>query len=105
MLQDHVGKKLIRSCILVFMEDQTIEYIDKGEKNTPKKDISLSNIDSVWLPIHNLDIIGGGDQNDELHDHVNDQQLEDEVNIQTNVDEDENDISQYENLGKAPKSS
>lgn len=51
------------------MEDQTIEYIVKLEKDTPKKDINLSNIYPIQLPSHNLDAIGGDDQNGEPYDY------------------------------------
>ncbi|MCI63409.1 hypothetical protein A2U01_0084666, partial [Trifolium medium] len=60
------------------MKDQTIEDIDKVEKTTPKKDISLSNVDPVRLPVNNLDTIGGDVQNNEPHDYVDDQQLGEE---------------------------
>ncbi|CAJ2671557.1 unnamed protein product [Trifolium pratense] len=84
--------------------DQTIEDIDKVEKTTPEKDVSLSNIDPVRLPVHNLDTIGGDVQNGEPHDYVDDQQLGEEVYIPADNDE-ENDMSQDENLGEAPESS
>ncbi|MCI11081.1 hypothetical protein A2U01_0032180, partial [Trifolium medium] len=99
-----IGKKLIRSRDVVFMENQTIEDIDKVKKTTPKKNISLSNVDPIRLHVHNLEIIGGDVQNGEPRDYVDDQQLGEEVNITTDNDE-ENDISQDENLGEAPKSS
>ncbi|MCI74986.1 hypothetical protein A2U01_0096252, partial [Trifolium medium] len=57
------------------MEDRTIEDIDKVEKTTPKKYISLSNVDPIRLPVHNLDTSGGDVQNGEPHDYVDDQQL------------------------------
>lgn len=75
------------------MEDQTIEDIDKVEKATPKKDISLFNVDPVQLPSHNLDDIGGDDHNGESYDYVDDQQLGYEVIILTNNGEREIDIS------------
>ncbi|CAJ2679244.1 unnamed protein product [Trifolium pratense] len=78
--------------------------IDKVEKTTPEKDVSLSNIDPVRLPVHNLDTIGGDVQNGEPHDYVDDQQLGEEVYIPADNDE-ENDMSQDENLGEAPESS
>ncbi|GAU22987.1 hypothetical protein TSUD_98150 [Trifolium subterraneum] len=81
------------------MEDQTIEDIDKVEKTTPKKDVSLSNIDPVRLSVHNLDTIGGDVQNGEPHEYVDDQQLGEEVYIPADNDE-ENDMSQDENLGE-----
>lgn len=101
MLYDPLGKKLIRTCDVVFMEDQTIEDIDKVEKTTPKKDINLSSIDLVRLPVHNLDTINDNDQNGEPNDYVDDQKLGDGVNIPTTYDEWENDISQDDNLSEA----
>lgn len=58
---------------VVFMEDQTIEYIDKAERTTPKKDINFYNINPIWLPVHNLDTIDGANHTGEPHDYVNDQ--------------------------------
>lgn len=72
MLYDPVGNKLIRRRDVVFMEDQTIEDIDKVEKDTPKKDINLSNIDPVWSPSNNMDAIGGDDPNGEPYDYIDD---------------------------------
>lgn len=100
-LYDHVGKKLIKSRDMLFMEDQNIEDMDKVDKATPKKDISLSNVDPIRLPSHNLDVIGGDDHNGEPYDYVDNQQLGDEVNIPTNDGEGDSDISQYENLSEA----
>jgi hypothetical protein len=57
-LYDPLGNKLTRSRDVVFMEDQIIEDIDKVEKTTPKKDISLSNVDPVRLPVRILDTTG-----------------------------------------------
>lgn len=65
----------------------------------------MSNAYPVWLPSHNLDVIGGDDQNDEPYDYVDDQQLGVEVNIPTNDGEEESDMSRDETLGEAPKSS
>ena len=55
------------------MEDQNIEDIDKVEKTTPKKDISLSNVDPVRLPNNNLDVIEGDDHNGNPYDYVDGQ--------------------------------
>ncbi|RDX90435.1 hypothetical protein CR513_27697, partial [Mucuna pruriens] len=55
MMYDPVEKKLVRSCDVHFMEDQTIEDIDKVKKSTPEKDNSLTEIDPVRMPIHDLD--------------------------------------------------
>lgn len=104
-LYDHVGEKLFKIFNMLFMEDQTIEDVDKVEKTTPKKDISLSNIGPVQLHVHNLDTIGGDHQNGEPRDYVDDQQVRDELNIPTNNDKEETDVSQDEDLGEASKSS
>lgn len=40
-LYDPIGKNLMKSHYVVFMEDQNIKDIGKVEKNTPKKDISF----------------------------------------------------------------
>lgn len=104
-LYDPVGKKLIQSRDVVFMEGQTIEDIDKVEKDTHKKNINLFNVDPVQLPSHNLDAIGDDDRNGEPYDYVEDQQLGDEVNIPINNGERKSDISKDENLGQAPESS
>ena len=44
---DHVEKKLVRSCDVKFMEDQTIENIDKVKKSTPKEDNSVADFQLV----------------------------------------------------------
>ncbi|RDY02489.1 hypothetical protein CR513_14047, partial [Mucuna pruriens] len=46
-LYDFVEKKLVKSHDVQFMEDQTIEDIDKIKKTTPEKDNSLFEIDPV----------------------------------------------------------
>ncbi|RDX86500.1 hypothetical protein CR513_32156, partial [Mucuna pruriens] len=46
-MYDPIEKKLVRSRDVQFMEDQTIEGIDKVKKSTPKKDNSLSEINPV----------------------------------------------------------
>lgn len=84
------------------MEDQTIEYIDKVEKVTPKKDIILSSVDPARIPSRSLDDIDDDDHNGEPYDYVDDQQIGDEVNIITNDGERESDMSKYENLSEAP---
>jgi len=52
---DHIKKKLVRSRDVHFMEDQTIEDIDKVEKTTPEKDNNLTDGNLMRLPAHNLD--------------------------------------------------
>ncbi|RDX65921.1 hypothetical protein CR513_55373, partial [Mucuna pruriens] len=87
-MYDPVEKKLVRSYDVQFMEDQTIEDIDKVKKSTLEKDISLSEIDP----------------NGEQHNYVGDQQLEDgfDVPLDDDVDE-EQEMSQDENPGGAPE--
>lgn len=75
------------------------------EKTTPKKDIILSNIDPVRLPVHNLDTIGSDDHNGEPYDYIVDKHLRYEVDIPTNDDEGENYMSHDDSLGESPKSS
>src|SRR4051812_28148824 len=97
---------LIQRRDVVFMEEKTIEDIDEVDKTTPNKDINLSNISLVRLPNNNnLNVIGGDDQNGEPYDYVDDQKLGDEINIPSNDDEWNRDISQDENLGEASESS
>lgn len=64
------------------MEDQNIKEIEKVEKDTPNKDISLSNVDAVQLPSHNLDAIGSDDHNSEPYDYVDNKQLGDDIKFQ-----------------------
>nr|KYP50220.1 Retrovirus-related Pol polyprotein from transposon TNT 1-94 [Cajanus cajan] len=54
---DPVEKKLVRSHDVQFMEDQTIEDINKVEKTTPVKDNNLTDGNPMWLPFDNLDNI------------------------------------------------
>ena len=44
---DPIEKKLVRSRDVKFMEDQTIEDIDKREKSTPKEDNGVANFEPV----------------------------------------------------------
>ncbi|RDY13059.1 hypothetical protein CR513_02068, partial [Mucuna pruriens] len=78
-MYDPVEKKLIRSRDVQFMEDQTIEDIDKVKKYTLEKDNSLSEIDLVRMPVHDFDTADN--------------------NVQNAVEEQE--MSQDENLGDA----
>ncbi|RDX69268.1 hypothetical protein CR513_51640, partial [Mucuna pruriens] len=69
-MYDLVEKKLVvKSRDVQFMEDQTIEDIDKVKKSTPKKDNNLSEIDSVRMPVHDLDTIDNNVQNGEQHNY------------------------------------
>ena len=104
-LYDPVEKKLVRSRDVEFMEDQTIEDIDKMEKTTSEKDSKLSDIDPIRMPIHDLDNAENNVQNDEQHDYVGDQQLGDDLDVPVDDAEEEHDMSQDENLGDAPEPS
>ncbi|RDX98381.1 hypothetical protein CR513_18707, partial [Mucuna pruriens] len=101
-LYDHVEKKLVKSCDVQFMEDQTIEDIDKVKKTTLEKDNSLSEIDPVWMLVHDLDTADNNVQNGEQHNYVGDQQLGDDFDIPLDDDaEEEQEMSQDENPGDA----
>ncbi|RDY06571.1 hypothetical protein CR513_09416, partial [Mucuna pruriens] len=100
-MYDPIEKKLVRSRDVQFMEDQTIEDIDKVKKSTPEKDNSLSKIDLVRMPIHDLDTIYNNQ-----HNYVGDQQLGDGFDVPLDDDaKKEQEISQDENLGDALKPS
>ncbi|RDY03729.1 hypothetical protein CR513_12653, partial [Mucuna pruriens] len=102
-MYDPVEKKLVRSRDVQFMEDQTIEDIDKVKKSTPEKDNSLSEIDPVRMPIHDLDTADNNVQNGEQHNY-GDQQLGDGFDVPLDDDaEEEQEMSQDENLGDAPE--
>ncbi|RDX91561.1 hypothetical protein CR513_26441, partial [Mucuna pruriens] len=93
-----VEKKLVRSRDVKFMEDQTIEDIDKVKKSTLEKDNSLSEIDPVQMLVHDLDTV------DNNHNYVDDQQLGDGFDIPLDDDaEEEQEMSQDKNLGDAPE--
>ncbi|RDY10906.1 hypothetical protein CR513_04505, partial [Mucuna pruriens] len=66
-------RNFVRSYDVQFMEDQTIEDIDKVKKTTPKKENNLSKIDPVRMPVHDLDTIDNNVQNGEKHNYVGDQ--------------------------------
>jgi len=51
-----VEKKLVRSRDVKFMEDQTIEDIEKVEKYTSKEDNGVADFEIVQSPIQNLNI-------------------------------------------------
>ncbi|RDX93047.1 hypothetical protein CR513_24749, partial [Mucuna pruriens] len=91
MLYDPVEKKFVRSRDGQFMEDQTIEDIDKAKKTILEKDNSLSKIDPVWMPVHDLDTVDNNVQNDGF-----DIPLDDDA-------EEEQDMSQDENPSDALK--
>jgi len=67
--------KLVRSRDVQFMEDQTIEDIDKVEKTTPKKDSNLTGGNPMRLSAHNLENVETEAQDDEQHGDVDHQQF------------------------------
>jgi len=82
---DPVERKSIRSRDVKFIEDQTIEDIDKIKKTTSKIDNRLSNVDPVRMPLRDLDTIENNVQNDEQHDDLYDQQLGDNFDVPIDV--------------------
>ncbi|RDX57808.1 hypothetical protein CR513_62925, partial [Mucuna pruriens] len=103
-MYDPAEKKLVNNCYVQFMEDQTIEGIDKVKKSTPEKDNSLSEIDLVRMLVHDLDTTDNNVQNGEQHNYVGDQQLGDDFDVPLDDDaEEEQEMSQDENLGNAPE--
>ncbi|KAL9254956.1 Retrovirus-related Pol polyprotein from transposon TNT 1-94-like protein [Drosera capensis] len=54
-LYDPIEKTVVRSHNVVFMEDQTIDDIDKLEKTTPMKNNDRTDVSLVRLPVHNPD--------------------------------------------------
>ncbi|RDX98100.1 hypothetical protein CR513_19027, partial [Mucuna pruriens] len=102
-MYDPIEKKLVRSHDVQFMEDQNIKDIDKVKKSTLEEDNSLSEIDLVWMPIHDLDTVDNNVQNGEQHNY-SDQQLGDDFDVPLDDDaEEEQEMLQDENLGNAPK--
>ncbi|RDX72100.1 hypothetical protein CR513_48465, partial [Mucuna pruriens] len=90
-----VEKKLVRRHDVQFMEDQTIEDIDKVKKSTHEKDNSLFEIDPVQMLVHDLDIAYNNVQNGEQHNYDGfDIPLDNDV-------EEEQEMSQDENLSDA----
>jgi len=67
---DLVENNLVRSCDVQFMEDQTIEDIDKVEKTTAEKDSNLTDGNPMKLPAHNLDNVETEAQDDEQHGDI-----------------------------------
>ncbi|RDX66455.1 hypothetical protein CR513_54773, partial [Mucuna pruriens] len=101
-MYDPIEKKLVRSRDVQFMEDQTIEDIDKVKKSTPEKDNSLFEIDPVLMPVHDLDTVDNNVQNGEQYNYVGNQQLGDGFDVPLDDDaEKEQEMSQDENLGDA----
>ncbi|WVZ14283.1 hypothetical protein V8G54_011849 [Vigna mungo] len=69
-LYDPIEKKVVRSHDVQFMEDQTIEDIDKVEKSTPKEDDNVTDVDPIRLSINDLDI---DVHDDEQHGDIDNQ--------------------------------
>ncbi|RDY14590.1 hypothetical protein CR513_00328, partial [Mucuna pruriens] len=88
-MYDLVEKKLVKSCDVQFMEDQTIEDIDKVKKSTLEKDNSLSEIDPVQMPVHDLDTVDNNVQNGDQHNYVGDQKLRDGFDVPPDDDVEE----------------
>ena len=65
---DPVGKKLIRSRDVVFIEDQTIEDIDKAERSSTSSDGDLVDIDPI--PMMDDDTQESASQQEEQHEDV-----------------------------------
>ncbi|RDY09567.1 hypothetical protein CR513_06043, partial [Mucuna pruriens] len=103
-LYNPVEKKLVKSHDVQFMKDQTIKDIDKVNKSTPEKDNNLFEIYPFRILVHNLDTVDNNVQNGEQHNYVGDQQLGDDFDIPLDDDaEEEQEMSQDENLGDAPE--
>ncbi|RDX85278.1 hypothetical protein CR513_33552, partial [Mucuna pruriens] len=88
-LYELVEKKLVKSHNVQFMEDQTIEDIDKVKKTTHEKDNSLSKIDQVQILVNDLDTTNNNVQNSEQHNYVVDQHPGDGFDIPFNDDVEE----------------
>ncbi|RDX94220.1 hypothetical protein CR513_23419, partial [Mucuna pruriens] len=96
-MYDPVEKKFVKRRDVQFMEDQTIEDIDKVKKSTPEKDNSSPKIDPVRILVHDLDIADNNVQNGKQHNYLGDGfdvPLDDDA-------EEEQEMSQDENLGDA----
>ncbi|RDX68445.1 hypothetical protein CR513_52569, partial [Mucuna pruriens] len=77
-------------------------FEDKGPSG--EKDNSLSEIDPVQMPVHDLDATHNNVQNGEQHNYVGDQQLGDGFDVPLDDDaEEKQEMSQDENMGDAPE--
>ncbi|RDY09990.1 hypothetical protein CR513_05555, partial [Mucuna pruriens] len=94
-MYDPVKKKLVRSRDVQFMEDQTIEDIDKVKKYTPEKDNSLFEIDLVRMLVHDLNTADNNVQNGEQHNY-GDQQLGDDFDVSL-----DDDVEEEQEMGDA----
>ncbi|KAL9253630.1 hypothetical protein AKJ16_DCAP15686, partial [Drosera capensis] len=104
-LYDPIEKKVVRSRDVVFMEDQTIDDIDKLEKTAPMKNNDMTDVSPVRLPVHNPNTAEGNVQHDVQHDYVNDQQLGDEFDVPINDVEEQLELPQDEIHDEAPEPS
>jgi len=100
---DPVEKKLVRSRDAQFMEDHTIEDIDKVEKTTPEKDSNLTDGNPMRLPAYNLENVETEVQDNEQHGDVDDQQVRSGVEVPINDTQEEHDDD--DDLGNVPKPS
>lgn len=73
MLYDLVRKTHVRSCDVLFMEDETIENIDKVKKTTPGRGRNPSGIDLIQLLVHNMKTIDDDVLNGKPYDYFDDQ--------------------------------
>jgi len=99
MFYDLVEKKLVRSRDIQFMEDHTIEDIDKVEKTTPEKDSNLTYGNPMRFPAHNLENVETEAQDDEQHGDVDDQQVGSGIEVPIDDAQDEHD----DDLGDIPE--
>jgi len=99
---DPVEKKLVRSRDVQFMEDQTIEDIDKVKKTTPEKDSNLTDGNPMRLPTHNLENVETEAQDNEQHGDVDDQQFGSGVEVPIDDAQEEHDDD--DDLGDIPES-
>jgi len=97
---DSIEKKLVRSHDVQFMEDQTIEYIDKVKKTTPEKDSNLTH-GPMRLSAHNLKNVETEAQDDEKHGDVVDQHGGSGVEVLIDDVQEEHDDD--DDLGDIPK--
>ncbi|RDY03953.1 hypothetical protein CR513_12375, partial [Mucuna pruriens] len=90
-LYDPVENKLVRSHECNSWKTKSLKIL-----------ISLSEIDPLWMLVHDLDTVDNNLQNDEQYNYVGDQQLGDVFDIPLDDDaEEEQEMSQDENLGDA----
>ncbi|RDX67889.1 hypothetical protein CR513_53184, partial [Mucuna pruriens] len=99
-MYDLIEKKLVKSRDVQYMENQTIEDINKVKKTTSEKDNSFSEIDPVQMLVYDMDIANNNVQNGEQHNY-----LEDGFDVPPDDDvEKEQEISQDKNMGDASRS-